>query len=154
MTYPLDPEIRLTLSRERIRLALCAMKPKDTSANPTFAAACAASTGPLPAWLDASWQTVLQSAPIQTTREVLASWALKHPLSLVLAAAAAGGLLALTKPWRWLAVPPAFAGLLPQVLGALAAKVPPATWLSALEALLHQSATPANPVQKEAAAPE
>ncbi len=40
----------------------------------------------------------------------------RHPYALVLGAAAAGGLMVLVRPWRWISTPALMAGLLPQVM--------------------------------------
>lgn len=158
MTLLLDPEIRLALSRERIRLALRALDAHKASSNPTSPSSSTASPSPfasvLSALLGGGWREVLQSEPLVSARARLATLAQRHPLGLVLAALAAGGVLALAKPWRWFSVPPLLAAILPQMLGSLAAQVPPATWISALDALLERGSAPTAQASKVAAAPE
>lgn len=60
-----------------------------------------------------------------TADAVLEPVAQRHPWRLVLGAAALGGLLAWSRPWRWVVVPALFAGLVPQLLSA-ALRAPPA----------------------------
>lgn len=52
----------------------------------------------------------------QTGSVILQPTAQKHPFKLVLAAAAAGGLLAALRPWRWIPTSALLAGLLPQLV--------------------------------------
>lgn len=152
------PEIRLAISRERIRLALCA-PPSVPTPN---------SKAPGAGWLDAllaepGTGLVLEALGLwwarhpmhsigtqwaQTFRTALTPMAQRNPAALILAAFAVGGLIALAKPWRWISAPQAFAGALPQVLVNLVAQVPPATWLKGLDALLRSGLSPEVPEQK------
>jgi hypothetical protein len=52
----------------------------------------------------------------ETAKVVLQPIAQRHPYGLVLGAAAAGGLLVLARPWRWISTPALVAGLLPQLV--------------------------------------
>jgi hypothetical protein len=60
--------------------------------------------------------------------------ATRHPVSLVLAAAMLGGLLAYSRPWRWILKPALFAGLMAQLSAKLVAQVPLQSWMSLLTA--------------------
>jgi hypothetical protein len=59
----------------------------------------------------------------------------RHPLGLVVGAFLVGGLLARSRPWRWILPPALFAGLLPQIVAKAAAHVPVQSWISILMAL-------------------
>lgn len=52
-------------------------------------------------WRHSPWRLSLQLAD-QTADTVLRPLAQRHPVGLVLAAGAAGGLVTLIRPWRWL----------------------------------------------------
>lgn len=52
----------------------------------------------------------------ETGSLMLRPTAQKHPFKLVLGAAAAGGLLAAVRPWRWIPTSALLAGLMPQLL--------------------------------------
>ncbi len=51
----------------------------------------------------------------EAARSVLRPVALRHPLALVLGALLLGGVLAWTRPWRWILKPAWFAGLWPEL---------------------------------------
>jgi hypothetical protein len=52
----------------------------------------------------------------ETGTVMLQPTAQKHPFKLVLGAAAAGGLLAAVRPWRWIPTSALLAGLIPQLM--------------------------------------
>jgi hypothetical protein len=49
----------------------------------------------------------------------------RHPVALMAAAVAVGGVLAMTRPWRWVFKPALFAAVLPQILSSILAAQPP-----------------------------
>lgn len=130
MTLPSSASERLTESRERMRLAMQELGSPIGENAPAGAKSFSDSLlnslkttpganlllnlvqdwwsrQPLRASLTLAWdaaQVVLQ--PI----------AQRHPMGLVLSAAAAGALIVLTKPWRLISKPALLAGLLPQLL--------------------------------------
>jgi hypothetical protein len=123
----------LAISRERLRLALHAPRPPSK----------AHGTDGL------GWLNALQSEPCtRLVREALGPIAQRNPLGLMLVAFAAGGLIALTKPWRWIPLPAILAGVLPEILAKLMAQAPPSTWLDALEALIRRSGSTEDPSPK------
>ena len=76
----------------------------------------------------------------------------RNPLGLVLAALVAGGVLAWSRPWRWLLTPALLAGLVPQAFSRLMALVPPQSWMAVLTSLVQQQQQPQAPLQSTAAA--
>ena len=68
----------------------------------------------------------------------------RHPLRLLAGAVLLGGLLAWSRPWRWVLTPALFAGLLPQLIAKVMGQMPPEAWLGLLAVLaqrpVHQNA--------------
>ena len=147
-----SPFDRLTLSRERLREAM-----RDTTAQRSSSRSPSAGIAAT-AWLDSlkaipgagvvvdavrSWwaQHPLRVACMvaaDATKSVLQPMAQKNPLALVLGALVLGGLLAWSRPWRWLIKPALFAGLLPQLVSKALAHVPSRSWLSVLTSLMQE----------------
>jgi len=157
----MTPSERLTLSRERLRLAL-----RDMSTPPSGASG-AHATGVGIAWLDGlksipaanvvieavcSWWaqhpwrigSVLAS---ETVKAVVQPMAQRHPLGLVAGALLLGGVLAWTRPWRLILTPALLAGLLPQLLSKAVAQIPAQSWMAVLTELLKQPRQPQQPAQ-------
>ena len=157
----LTPSERLTLSRERLRLAM-----RDISA-PAGHAASARTSGTGLAWLDS-----LKSIPVagivieavrswwaghpwrvasllagETVKTVVQPLAQRHPLGLVVSALLLGGALAWARPWRLLFTSSLLAGLLPQLLSKTVAQIPTQSWLAVLTELLKQPRQSQEPAQ-------
>jgi hypothetical protein len=66
----------------------------------------------------------------------------RHPLGLVLGALVLGGVLAWSRPWRWILTPALFAGLLPQLFSKAMALVPPRSWMAVLTSLVQEQGRP------------
>ncbi len=60
----------------------------------------------------------------ETGKVVLQPVAQRHPYGLVFGAAVVGGLLAFTRPWRWISTPALMSGLLPQLVAEVIKFVP------------------------------
>ena len=60
----------------------------------------------------------------------------KHPLALVLGAAAVGGLLVISRPWRLLITPALLASVAPRLLANVVGQIPRGSWLTLLTAML------------------
>jgi hypothetical protein len=163
----LTPSERLTLSRERLRLAL-----RDISASPGSASSARASGVGL-AWLDSlksipaasivieavrSWwaqhpwrvSSVLASEVVKTVVQPMAQ---RHPLGLVVGALLLGGVLAWARPWRFILTSSVFAGLLSQLLSKAVAQIPTQSWMAVLTELLKQPARSQEPTQATGSSP-
>ena len=158
VTASTTPAERLALSRECLRQAM-----RNTSA-PRRGTTEGRATGAGTDWLHS-----LKSIPgSSVVIEAVSSWwaqhplrvagmvaadaanavvrpvAQRHPLGLVLAALVLGGVLAWSRPWRWILTPALFAGLLPQLVSKAMALVPPRSWMAVLDSLMQeQSRRPA-----------
>ena len=71
----------------------------------------------------------------RSTHAAVQPVAQKHPVALVLGAAAVGGLLVTSRPWRLLITPALLAGLLPRLLANATAQLPRGSWLALLTAV-------------------
>lgn len=136
MSTPLNPTVqtaaaRLDESREHLRRALLGEPgmagdgsgPPRPSTTPAWMARIKALpvVGLLMQAAQAWWTRhplhLAGTLAVTAADSMLKPIAQRHPLRLVLGAAAVGGLLAWSRPWRW-AAPALFAGLLPQLLSA------------------------------------
>lgn len=93
-------------------------------------------------WAGQPWQhsaTLLSGVVAQRLRPL----AQRHPLGLVLGAAALGSALVLLKPWRWISVPALAAGLLPQLLIKAVAPLRTLPWAELLANWLQAAEPPA-----------
>lgn len=77
-------------------------------------------------------------AVADASNAVIQPMAQRYPLGLILGAAFMGGLLAWSRPWRWILRPALLAGLLPQLLHGAMAQVPVQSWLVALTSLAQE----------------
>lgn len=158
------PVERLALSRERLRLAMAPPAPptgspaearpfgawfEELKANPVSAILIDAAARwwahhPLRlAGMLAAGATATMARPV----------AQRHPLGLMLAALVFGGLLAWSRPWRWLLTPALLAGFVPRIFSAVMTAVPSQAWMAVLTSLMQkQPAKP--PVQPTGAAPQ
>ncbi len=105
---------RLTLSRERIRQALfeSAAAPHERD-NPLVVAGTFAK---------------------EAVETAVQPFAQRNPLGLVAGAALVGGLLAWSRPWRWL-LTPVVVSMLPVLVAKVVRAAPAGTWMKALTAL-------------------
>ena len=104
-------------------------------------------------WVQQSWVSRLKSAKAVGNAALLPA-AQRHPVALVLGAAALGALAVRTVPWREVLRPAHWvAWLSPLVLGELAAReaVP---WAATLDALLKAAATASTPTAVQTTAPD
>ena len=85
-------------------------------------------------WKHHPWRAVGMVAA-DAGRELVSPIARRHPVVLMLGAAAFGALLLRWGPWRWVAKRTLIAGLLPRLATRVAANVPLESWLSALSVL-------------------
>lgn len=131
-----SPCERLAASRERLRQALQQVNTGDSTGDKPESLLgglinhlqTGAGAGLMMDVLQAWWQKqpirVALLLATQTTKVLVQPIARRHPYALVLAAAAAGGLLVLARPWRWISTPTLLAGLLPQLLSEVMKHLP------------------------------
>lgn len=155
------PSERLTLSRERLRLAM-----RDIAAPPGHAAS-ARTGGAGPGWLDSlksipaagivieaarswwaehPWRVAILLAG-ETLKTVAQPLAQRHPLGLVAGALLLGGALAWARPWRLIFTSSLLAGLLPRLLSKTVAQIPTQSWMAVLTELLKQPRQSQEPAQ-------
>lgn len=127
------PSERLLLSRERLRLAL-----RETAATAGQPESRPGSWS-RPKWLDGLNDLPGVSAVMDALRVMVLPMAQRNPLGLVMGAVLLGGLLAWSRPWRWISTPALLAGLLPPLLATAMASLKPINWLDILAALAKQS---------------
>jgi len=143
---------RLALSRERLRRAM-----SEISAPEAEAESRGARGRPL-AWLDSLksipgapividavrgwWRhnplRVAGMAGADAAQAVIEPMARRNPLTLILGAFLLGGLLAWSRPWRWIVKPALFSGLLPRFFYKATTRVPVESWISVLTSLAQQ----------------
>lgn len=105
---------RLAQSREHLRRAMQEVSLSSTDGD-------GSGTDSLLSDVLATWwgkhplRLVLQLA-LEAAKVLMQPVARRHPYKLVLAAAAAGGLLVLLQPWRWTSSRALVSGLLPQII--------------------------------------
>lgn len=68
---------------------------------------------------------LVSDVTIDAARAVVQPVAQRHPVVLVVGAAAVGALLVWSQPWRWLLTPALLAGLLPKVISHALNSTPP-----------------------------
>ena len=152
---------RLVLSRERIYQAMREhtnpnsgfSKPaQGTSASAWFEVLKSIPGAPVLLQALNSWWKVhpLRAVCMSTAgaiKTVIQPLAQRHPIGLVAGAVVVGVLFVKSHPWRWLFKPALFAGLLPQIVAAAAAQVPPQSWINVLTSLMQQTKTE-DPIQE------
>lgn len=148
---------RLVLSRERLSQAMR----EYGNPNSGYSKTAEKSSASASAWFDGlksipgapvllqalkAWWTVhpLRAVCMSTAdaiKTVIQPVAQRHPIGLVAGAVVVGVLFVKSHPWRWLFKPALFAGLLPQIVAAAAAQVPPQSWINVLTSLMQQTKT-------------
>ncbi|HEY0819725.1 MAG TPA: hypothetical protein VGD46_13160 [Rhizobacter sp.] len=134
---------RLTLSRQRLRVALHELAPPDeATGEPKEPSVLMTALMAIP-----GVQTLVESVrgwwaqhPLHlatlvagsTARSAMRPIAGRNPFGLVLAAAAVGGLLYWIKPWRGLLRPALLAGIVPHLVSRIMAQVPVESWMEAV----------------------
>jgi len=129
MSLEASPCERLAASRECLRQALQQAKHTDASTGNNPESLLGGLLGHLQTSpgldlvadvLQAWWQKqpirVALLLASETTKLLVQPIAQRHPYTLVLAAAAVGGLTVMLRPWRWISTPALLAGLMPQIL--------------------------------------
>ncbi len=77
-------------------------------------------------------------AAADAAKAVLQPVVQRHPLVLVAGAFALGGVLAWSRPWRWVSKPMVLSGLLAPLLSKVIANMPSGIWAEAFSALARQ----------------
>jgi hypothetical protein len=146
MSLFLTPVQRLTLSREQMRTALReGAGPRGGGSGSDWLLGLTSLTGSggLLATLGRAWAghplRAAAGLAADAVQAVVRPLGRRHPVGLVLGALLAGGLLAYSRPWRWLLTPALLTALLPKLLAQAVALVPPQSWAALLAALASQT---------------
>lgn len=137
---------RLERSREALRAALRMSEAEETAdrdATPTGLSRTLQAVPVVGALVDSikSWWRQ-HPARVGTTlagsaaKSVLQPVAERHPVALVVGAAAVGASIVAVKPWRWGIRPAVLAGLLPSLAASAIGRIPAETWASILASLI------------------
>jgi hypothetical protein len=89
-------------------------------------------------WSKQPMRAVLTSAA-DAAKTLLQPVVQRHPLSLVIGAFALGGVLAWSRPWRWLSKPMVLSGLLAPLLSKVISNMPSGIWAQAFNAMSRPS---------------
>ena len=87
----------------------------------------------------------MASRAVQTAVRPIAQ---RNPIGLVLGAAVAGGVLALSRPWRWLFAPAVIASVLPHLVSRMAGSAQPLSWIRLLTSFLRRHDAPGRAISK------
>jgi len=128
---------RLLQSRERLRQAL------RNKPNPQDAAKPAAS-GSTTAWMEGLMANPSINLIAAALKAVVQPTAQRHPLGLVLGALVVGGLLAWSRPWRWILTPALLASVMPQLMSKLIGRMQPLSLVTLLTALMQRPVQPSS----------
>ena len=134
MSAPLTPAQRLDRSRFQLRLALRRSASPLASAPPAGVPAELLLQGLRVWWRQHPWR-VTGLVAADALKSAVRPVAQRHPLALVLGSFAAGGLLAWLRPWRLVPAPVVLGALLPELVAAASAPLPPGGWVELLGAL-------------------
>ena len=104
--------------------------------------------------IDSWWQQhPLRTAGVvadEAARAFVKPIAQRSPQTLILGAAAAGALFALTRPWRWLLRPALFVGLVPQLASHAMKRMPLDAWIKMASSMLGRKVAAAGEARKSA----
>lgn len=148
----LTPQDRLALSRERLRRALQgdSEPPSDSGADAARGAVAAAvdrlraipGVGILLDTLMGWWAEqplhLAGAAAFDAATAVVRPVARRNPLGLIAVAFVAGGVIAWSRPWRWILKPTLFAALTSQFVRKAASRAPIGSWLDMVMWLLRR----------------
>ena len=133
MSTVLPASERLELSRERLRQSMMETStPQDGSAR--FGNGRSTALG-LISWWEHHPLHLAGTVAAEAADTVVRSTAQRHPLGLVMGAFVFGGLLVLSRPWRWLFKPALLVAVLPPLVKKVVTRVPPQAWIGIWAAL-------------------
>ncbi len=141
---------RIALSRERLREAMRDKSASQSEAADTNAHVSSAAwidklkilpgtsilLNTLSVWWEHHPMHVLAIATTDATKAVIKPAAQRHPIALVIGAAAMGGIFAWSRPWRWVLKPALAMGLITRLVSEAIPHIPSESWSAALSALL------------------
>lgn len=133
MSTVLQTSARLELSRERLRQSMM-----ETSTQQDGSARLGNGRSTvlrLLSWWEHHPLHLAGAVAAETADAMVKSTAQRHPLGLVLGAFVFGGLLVLSRPWRWLFKPALLVAVLPQLVKKIVTRVPPQAWIAMWAAL-------------------
>ncbi len=124
---------RLAQSRERLRQALRSKPSPQGTARP-------ATSGSATAWIGGLMAKPGVNLIAQALKAVVQPTAQRHPLGLVLGSLVVGGLLAWSRPWRWILTPALLASVMPQLVSKLMGRIQPLSLVTLLARVMQRPA--------------